>query len=151
MQIQYSSALGYIQPVHMYTGDTTFLTTSSEAILIFEILMREPKKNGLHAMWLNPYAVNLNNGGEQRECLFQSSQSDWSNCLKTTSYFTPRFNTSLLNRWLLFAHNDVIKWKHFPRYWPFARGIHRSPMNSPHKGQWRGTLMFSLICAWINR
>ena len=24
------------------------------------------------------------------------------------------------------------------------------PVNSPHKGQWRGTLMFSLICAWIN-
>ena len=23
--------------------------------------------------------------------------------------------------------------------------------NSPHKGQWRGALMFSLICAWINR
>ena len=23
-------------------------------------------------------------------------------------------------------------------------------MNSPHKGQWCGTLMFSLICAWIN-
>ena len=22
-------------------------------------------------------------------------------------------------------HDDVIKWKHFPRYWPFARGIHR--------------------------
>ena len=32
----------------------------------------------------------------------------------------------------------------------FARGIHRSPVNSPHKGQWRGDLMFSLICAWIN-
>ena len=27
----------------------------------------------------------------------------------------------------------------------------RSPVNSPHKGQWRGALMFSLICAWINR
>ena len=26
----------------------------------------------------------------------------------------------------------------------------RSPVNSPHKGQWRGALMFSLICAWIN-
>ena len=37
-------------------------------------------------------------------------------------------------------HDDVIKWKHFPRYWP-----------SPHKGQWHGALMFSLICAWINR
>ena len=40
-------------------------------------------------------------------------------------------------------HDDVImiKWKHFPRYWPFARGIH------PHKGQQRRALMFSLICA----
>ena len=47
-------------------------------------------------------------------------------------------------------HDDVIKWKHFPRYWPFVRGIHRSPVNSPHKGQWRGALMFSLICVWIN-
>ena len=28
-------------------------------------------------------------------------------------------------------HDDVMKWKHFPRYWPFVRGIHRSPVNSP--------------------
>ena len=47
-------------------------------------------------------------------------------------------------------HDDVIKWKHYPRYWPSVRGIHWSPVNSPHKGQWRGALMFSLICAWIN-
>ena len=47
-------------------------------------------------------------------------------------------------------HDDVIKWKHVPRYWPFVRGIHRSPVNSTHKGQWRGALMFSLICDWIN-
>ena len=47
-------------------------------------------------------------------------------------------------------HDDVIKWKHFPCYWPFVRGIHRSRVNSPHKGQWLGALMFSLICAWIN-
>ena len=45
-------------------------------------------------------------------------------------------------------HDDIIKWKHFPRYWPFVRGIHRSLVNSPPKGQWRGALMFSLICAW---
>ena len=43
-------------------------------------------------------------------------------------------------------HDDVIKWKHFPRYWPFVQGIHRSPVNSPHKSQWRGALMFSFIC-----
>ena len=41
-------------------------------------------------------------------------------------------------------------WRHqmktFSRNWPFVRGIHRSP----HKGQWRGALMISLICVWIN-
>ena len=47
-------------------------------------------------------------------------------------------------------HDDVIKWNHFPRYWPFVRGVHRLLVNSPHKGQWRGALMFSLICAWIS-
>ena len=51
---------------------------------------------------------------------------------------------------ILQTHDDVIKWKHFPRYWPFLRRIHRSPVNSPHKGQWRGALMFSLIWTWIN-
>ena len=61
------------------------------------------------------------------------------------------------SRWAnlnMIFHDDVIKWKHFPRYWPFVRGIHRSPVNSPHKGQWRGALMFSLICTridgWVN-
>ena len=48
------------------------------------------------------------------------------------------------------SHDNVIKWKHFPRYWRFGRGIHRWSVNSSHKGQWRGALMFSLICAWIN-
>ena len=28
-------------------------------------------------------------------------------------------------------HDDVIKWKTFPRYWPFVRGIHRTPV-IPH-------------------
>ena len=48
-------------------------------------------------------------------------------------------------------YHDDIKWKQFPRYWPFVRGIPRSPVNSPHKGQCCGDLMFSLICIWINR
>ena len=58
------------------------------------------------------------------------------------------------DNWLTPNHDDVIKWKHFPLYWPFVRGFHRSPANSPHKGQWRGALMFTLICAridgWVN-
>ena len=47
-------------------------------------------------------------------------------------------------------HDDVIKGKHSARPWLFVWGFHRSPVNSLHKGQWRGALMFSLICAWIN-
>ena len=48
------------------------------------------------------------------------------------------------------SRDDVIKWKYFPRYWSFLRWIHRSLVNSPHKGKWRGALMFSLFCVWIN-
>ena len=56
------------------------------------------------------------------------------------------FQLSVLSQ----SHDDVIKWKYFPRYWPFVRGIRQSPVNSPHKGLWRGALMFSLICVCIN-
>ena len=74
------------------------------------------------------------------------------------SLFTPQcieanaihVSFAIVTKGLIKKHDDVIKWKHFPRYWPFVRGIHRSPVNSPHKGQWRGALMFTLICARIN-
>ena len=72
------------------------------------------------------------------------------------SFIMNDFNTLLINFSYLFPgynlvwHDDVIKWKLFARYWPFVRGIHRSPVNSLHKGQWRGALMFSIICAWLN-
>ena len=42
-------------------------------------------------------------------------------------------------------HDDPIKWKHFPRYWPFVRGTGRSSVNSPQKAQWRRALMFYLV------
>ena len=49
---------------------------------------------------------------------------------------------------------EITWWRHqmetFFALLGFVRGIHRSPVNSPHKGQWRGALMFSLICVWIN-
>ena len=62
--------------------------------------------------------------------------------------------TVMVARWHVPLHKSMSWWRHqmdiFSRYWPFVRGIHRSSVNSPHKGQWRGALMFSLICAWIN-
>ena len=53
----------------------------------------------------------------------------------------------------LCLHDHVIKWKHFPRYWPFVWGIHRAPMNSASKGMWRGALIFFFFfwsAPWIN-
>ena len=56
---------------------------------------------------------------------------------------------------LAWRHGAIPWWCHhmetFPRYWSFVQGIHRWPVNSPHKGQWRGALVFSLICALNKR
>ena len=46
---------------------------------------------------------------------------------------------------------NVIKWRYFPRYWPVVLGIHRSPVNSPHKGQWRGTLVCVFFDLRLNK
>ena len=62
----------------------------------------------------------------------------------------PSATIMMTRRWALINHDDVIKWKLFPSYWPFVRGIHRSLVNSLHNDQWRGALVFSLICTWIN-
>ena len=63
------------------------------------------------------------------------------------SSFTKSMTYSPQLEWALLTHDDVTKWKQFLRYWPFVRG---TPMNSPHKGQWRGALVFSLSSAWTN-
>ena len=45
----------------------------------------------------------------------------------------PRHNNKLTIKTLF--HDDVIKWKHFPRYWPFVLGIHRSPLTKASKAE----------------
>ena len=63
-----------------------------------------------------------------------------------------RFSDGNLRRpqwWQSWHHDTPTRWRHqmetFSELLAFVRGIHRSPLNSPHKGQWRGALMFSLI------
>ena len=68
-----------------------------------------------------------------------------------TDTYVARGGDNLILNCITRTHDDVMKWKHFSRYWPFVWGIHWSLVNSPDKGHWRGTLMVSLICAWINR
>ena len=82
---------------------------------------------------------------------------------------------TLLSGWVLFSYVMVIlssvsgfMWSICPypswlRHWSWWRhqmetfsellahcAGNSSPVNSPHKGQWCGALVFSLICAWIN-
>ena len=65
-----------------------------------------------------------------------------------TNISRKRFGSRVENK----KHNEVIKWKHFPCYWPFVRGIHKGnpwvtggvPSQRPVT---RGSV-FSLICAW---
>ena len=68
-----------------------------------------------------------------------------SQCITTTKHSKAKTVSIFLGIYcmgVICFHDDVIKWKHFPRYWPFVQGIHRSPVNSPYKGQWGGALMF---------
>ena len=80
------------------------------------------------------------------------SRSLWRHCNHEAGWNWTQHHRlmEVINGMMSYKHDDVIKWKHFPRNWPFVREIHRSPVNFPHKGQWRGALMFSLINAWIN-
>ena len=56
------------------------------------------------------------------------------------------------NRFILDGNSPW--WRHqmetFSALLVLCAGNSPVPVNSPHKGQWRGALMFSLICAWIN-
>ena len=51
-------------------------------------------------------------------------------------------------------HSASLWWRHqmepFSALLALCAGNSPVPVISPHKGQWRGALMFSLICAWIN-
>ena len=43
-----------------------------------------------------------------------------------------------------------IKWKRFPRYWLFVRGIRLSSVDSPHKGPGATALKFPLMFSYAN-
>ena len=88
---------------------------------------------------------------------------NWSIVLHSVNHCFIRLSDKMfpIFKWTLITGTAAFKvtmsplwWRHqmetFARYWPFVKGIHRSPANSPHKGQWREALMFSLICARTN-
>ena len=45
--------------------------------------------------------------------------------LKVKSLFILDYGRCVITNENPYIHDDVIKWEHFPRYWPFVRGIQR--------------------------
>ena len=72
--------------------------------------------------------------------------------------WVPNWNTQWHHAIMVCARISVLSscswWRHqmetFSALLALCAGNSPVPVNSPHKGQWRRTLMFSLICAWIN-
>ena len=84
-------------------------------------------------------------------CTWHNSTSFAVPCICHWNLIAMNFRTNTVCTVSNFSnHDDIIKWKHFPCYSPFVRAIYLSPVNSLHKGQWRGALVYSLICTWIN-
>ena len=74
--------------------------------------------------------------------------SNWVSIISADS-LAPSINKSSASM-ILAVHDDVLKWKHFPRYWPFVWGIHRSSVFSLTKASDAELWCSSLICAWTN-
>ena len=75
-----------------------------------------------------------------------------------TPYYHHNHQSSVTHRLLCHHHHHhccgCSWWHHqmetFSALLAVVSGIHRSLVNSPHKGQWRRALMFSLVCVWTN-
>ena len=82
--------------------------------------------------------------------LFNAFMNDLFLLIENVIYTTVRTTTPLT------GHPKISQtwWRHqmeiFSALLALCAGNSPVPVNSPHKGQWRGALMFSLIYAWIN-
>ena len=113
---------------------------------------REQGSRGQHGTHLGPVGSRRAPCWPHKPCYEGCARFPWCLALITLNLGKHKniFSVSIICH----THDDVIKWKRFPRNWSCVRGIYRPPVNSPHKGQWCGVLMFSLICTrtsvWVS-
>ena len=72
---------------------------------------------------------------KQRNCKFSFATLLFRHILITTDSWACQAHYVIHSGRHVANHDDVIKLKHFPHYWSFVRGIHRSPVNSPRRHQ----------------
>ena len=81
---------------------------------------RHPSGEDHWGIWLCPWCRKQSSS---RVCKDLGRPGNWRKCPPRT--WTHRVGTKMSKIY----HDDVIQWNHFPRYWPFVRGIHRLPVN----------------------
>ena len=157
-----STNVGFLIIGPLWTTLGTFYHNSNKLMLTGlhgrVVIATDPNaETSMWGFWSWQSQRNLISRGNVSAYLISCCTGPKCHIIRIKRYISTKLHIFLSNDWYLqkpTVHDDVIKWKHFPRYWPFVRGIHRGPVNSPHKGQWRGTLMFSLICTrmkcWVN-
>ena len=156
--IRYCTKHTNYNDLHSRTASHTTPLRASYGVSFWVIQKNDRNISGAHCkIWL------LGFGGE-RHIVFHSSglvsaTYAGSRVLSYVMKASVFHNTLHVNNWhrvrdIPPLHDDVIKRMHFPRYRPLVWGIHQSTVNSPHKGQWHGALLFSLICVrrngWVN-
>ena len=102
-------------------------------------------------MWYASFSKNLstnNKDGSRHRGISPGSHS-WGYC-PGTLLRSQVFATRLKIGDSQISHDDVIKWKHFPRNWPFVRGIHRSRWIPHTKASDVELWCLFFICVWIN-
>ena len=103
----------------------------------------------IYYLHFRPPFVRLGSVSQLPNTLPDCTKSDTRAC-PVLPYLLNLTNYNVDSSSLEWAHDDVIRWKYFLCNWPFVRGIHRWPVDFPHKDQWRRALEFSLICTWTN-
>ena len=98
----------------------------------------------VNSLWASD-AIKRHKSGSRLAILMAWSLMAWTNVNLSSMRSSDMHLNAILQNMMTSANGSI-----FRVTGPFLRGIHRSPMNSPHRGQWRGASMFSLICDWIN-
>ena len=80
----------------------------------------------------------------QQPLIALNGKAKWKECINS-HYVDSKFIKEMFH-----SMREPYQIEAFSALLAICAGIHRSLVNSPPKAQWRGALIFSLICAWMN-
>ena len=161
-------------PAHQNTQNTRSEiyrgTQSSNTLLFFHGLLFNtgssyPYVSGLLHWHEQSYKIGTK--FEEYICVNEFPNRTASGMTTTTTTTTTATTTTIPNPYSFgcTVYNGT-EWKCFPHHWPFARGIHWTPVDSPHKrpgpcitnviatcrknfSQWERSFLWKLRCHWL--